>query len=813
MVDEKDKGNFTFFTVRAPEKHVKEINPRNFTMFSINNGVNNNTERPKNSINISSVKRSPNPSSYNFKRYSSYTYFKTRYYEQQYTKSKIDSKSKSNDILFSEKTKLNLRKVIRRFNNSKLFDQITLFGKYIIRGLIDTGADVSLIDYSFAKKIGIKAGQNKGIIIKDLNKSRIPAGHCTISVTSIRNYSLGIDFDFYVYENLHRVIGVPLLIGMNVVNEISNKYGGFIIPPIEESSNNASQPNYMDEKKKKDIIREENEIADVLIIQSFSDNDVENWIELYKKLGSFEKVRTELFRINNKVPSLRTVFRRVPEYLGKENYKKLVGGDKPFLKKERTRWSFLNWSKNGKPRTKEKAILNASKYLKKNILTKDFMSKHNLSLGQAPTTTHLSEGNNDFIGAIYSRDLEWDKILECADLTRTISKRWSFMNWSKEKIPRTKEKALENAAAYLKANILTKKFRTKSGFVKNNAPSSYFLTQNKHHQDFISALEKRKLTYEDILKKAGLQKKSFRWAFLDFDSKGNNLDKNGKIIKATNYFLQKILTNDFKKKYDIGDGETPTIQLLNKAGFQDFLSAISYRDIKYNDLIEKTGLIPNEFIVYSKIGTDFHWIAEYLFIKNTRAKNYLSFYETFPSFLSKTGHGKKLHLNHCDNTIIVDENLRRILTEIVDIPKDIVIINIDYFLGTSMRIIKGKCLKGYQGKYKMLILVPLNATQPLETPENIPHRKNVKVLDPKSFTKFFEFTEDINKQFLLNVNLAKKAVYIETNRKVLKSKSIEFKKLLRSSLNYSQNELKGYLKSINRLDLLEYDNDHLDKWI
>jgi len=711
-----------------------------------------------------------------------------------------------------KKETFSLRKVAKRMRENKIYDKIILSSRYEALGLDDTGSSVSIIDTAFAERMGITPDRDKGIIIKDLNKSRIPAKHCMILIKYVRNYSLDTFFDFYLYENLENVIGAPLLIGMNVINAISKKYGGFLIPPIEESSIDTSHPINMEEKKK-DIIREENEIADVFMIQKFSDNDVENWIELYKKLGSFERVRKELFRINKKVPSLRTMFRRVPDYLGKENYKELVEMDKPILKKESTNWSFLNWSKNGKPRTKERAIVNASNYLNENILTKNFIRKHNLALGQAPTTTHLVESNNDFLGAIYKRNLEWDKIIENASLTKVISRKWSFLDWNKEKIPRSKEKALENAATYLKVNILTEKFRKKFGFAKNTAPSSYLLIKNNLHRDFISALEKRKLSYEDVLKKAGLQKCLSKWAFLDIDSKCNSIDKKDQLIKATNYFLQKILTNDFRNKYDIGDGEAPRLQLLNKAGFQDFISAITYRNIRYNEIMVKAGLIPNEFIYYSKIGTDFHWIAEYLFLKQTRARNFISFYETYPSFLSKKGRGKKLRLNHCDSTILIDDNLKVILNEVGNIPNNIAIINIDYFLGTSSRIIKAKCLKGYQGKQKMLILVPLNATKPLKTPENIPYRKNVRILDPITFTKFFGFIKDISKQFLENVNIAKTAVYIEGNRAVLKSKAREFENLLKSRYNYSQNELMSYLKSINRLDLLRYDNDHLDKWV
>ena len=101
------------------------------------------------------------------------------------------------------------------------------------RGLIDTGADVSLIDSSYAKRLGVRADQNRQIIIKDLNKSRIPAKHCTISVTSIRNYKLSVPFNFYLFENLYSIIDAHLLIGMNVINEISRKYGGFLIPMIK----------------------------------------------------------------------------------------------------------------------------------------------------------------------------------------------------------------------------------------------------------------------------------------------------------------------------------------------------------------------------------------------------------------------------------------------------------------------------------------------------------------------------------------------------------------------------------------------------
>jgi len=79
-------------------------------------------------------------------------------------------------------------------------------------------------------------------------------------------------------------------------------------------------------------------------------------------------------------------------------------------------------------------------------------------------------------------------------------------------------------------------------------------------------------------------------------------------------------------------------------------------------------------------------------------------------------------------------------------------------------------------------------------------------LDPVSFANFFGFEGKILEEFLRTVNLAKVAIYDELIRQILTNFSETNKSILRDKFNYSQNEFHKYLKSKNKLHLLEYSD-------
>ncbi len=113
----------------------------------------------------------------------------------------------------------------------------------------------------------------------------------------------------------------------------------------------------------------------------------------------------------------------------------------------------------------------------------------------------------------------------------------------------------------------------------------------------------------------------------------------------------------------------------------------------------------------------------------------------------------------------------------------------------------------------MLILVPINAKEPLPVPNNVPYRHNVKILDPVSFAKFFGYKGELYIEFMDNVELAKLSTYIEAKIPFLNRLAKKSKSIIKKSFYYSQNELENYLNAKNQMNLLEYSSDHLDNWV
>lgn len=248
-----------------------------------------------------------------------------------------------------------------------------------------------------------------------------------------------------------------------------------------------------------------------------------------------------------------------------------------------------------------------------------------------------------------------------------------------------------------------------------------------------------------------------------------------------------------------------------------FFSAISKRNLSYNDILEKAGFNIHKSSIFKDIGNNLHWIQELLFLKHTRAKGCHSFYESYINI--KTDHKnnklyKKYVLNHCDNTIIFDEYFKTLSQNTKDLydenRENIKLLMFDYFLGNSKKYIKKHCLKGYQNREKMLILIPFHSTRSQPPSINIPHSYNVKIMDPVSFANFMGYEGALLDLYIESIELAKRAPFDSNAFEKLQRIALKCKKSITDDYNYRHKELEKFIKknysNYNR-NLLKYKPD------
>ncbi|MFO7795915.1 MAG: hypothetical protein ACQERB_05090 [Promethearchaeati archaeon] len=468
------------------------------------------------------------------------------------------------------------------------------------------------------------------------------------------------------------------------------------------------------------------------------------------------------------------------------------------------RWDMFNWGKNDKPRSKSSALKNASNYLMNTLSKID-------DLNECLTEEYLKElGHNDFISAIESRKLSYNDILRKSGLKTNISKgKWSFLNWSQKGIPRTKKQALENAAEYFLKNIMKKKIKISLGLEDYEAPTREELF-DLGYQKFFYAIYNQKLSYNDILRKAGLKLNlsKRKWSFLNWNQKGIPRSKEQALQNAAEFLKNNILTKNFKENYNLSDSEAPVTSINDKI-LKNFLYRGLYpRGLTYNEVLDIAGFLLHEQSVYAKIGRMMHWIAERIFLEYTRNNGCLSFYEIYPN-----KYDKKYNSFHCDNTVLVNERLKDFFKNPTILDENIKMINIDYFLGASEKRIKAHCLKGYQGKFKLLILVPINLKASKSPPIKIPYKRNVKIMSPLDFSRFFGYQESFCSEFKQMVEIVKKATYKKKFQNILEIQSKKSRKTIIRHYNFGQIQLEQELKDC--INLLKYhpEGSSLDFYI
>ena len=491
---------------------------------------------------------------------------------------------------------------------------------------------------------------------------------------------------------------------------------------------------------------------------------------------------------------------------------------------ERNKWTFLEFDENGILLSYETQVQKAGEYLKNNILTKDYKIANNLGLNEAPTVKVLSKEYSDYFSALHIRKISYNDVIESAGLNVNYQiGKWKFLDYDDKGNLLSHIEQLQKAAEYLTKNILTETFKDVNNLAERQGPTIEML--QKDHLDYVGAFKKRNLSYNDILEKAALNPNCEfgKWDFLDYNENRIQLSYNEQVEGASNYLKSKILTPDYMTQNKLGIKEAPSVSMLrNKHG--DFCAAIIKRKIYYNDIVEKAGYQPHDIQDSLEIGRNIHIIKERIFLEHTRYNNCKSFYEPFPSIKTRKSQLENLYrkyrLNHCDNGIILDDNFKNLSKEIKNLcneRKNIKMVNIDYYLGNSEQKSREKCLKGYQGKGKILILVPTHANNPQSPPKNIPYSKNVKILDPLSFADFIGYNGELRQEFINCVELAKKATWNDDTREKLKKLANQSKEIIKKYYNFGQKELEEYIKSTPNLSmvLLKYipDNSVIDKWI
>jgi len=543
-------------------------------------------------------------------------------------------------------------------------------------------------------------------------------------------------------------------------------------------------------------------------------NDINNKQEIKNlimdKIQNHDLPYKEILKETEKIGlnvSLASISRISERELGKDYHKIRQG-----------KWAFLDFDKEGKLLSYNEQIQKAAEYLRNNILTDTFKKKHGLEEGIAPSIGLKDKSMIEFRGASSYRDLSFNDILEKAGLKTNVEiGKWSFLDKDNKGNPLNYDKAIERAAEHLTQEIFTEEFNIKYGVGKREAPT--IAIDDKELKKFRGAIGSRGLSYNDILEKAGLKMNLDRgkWSFLDKDNKENPLNYDKAIEKAAEYLTQKILTDEFKEKYDLGKSEAPTMNTDDKELTQ-FFSAVAKRNLSYNDILENAGYKPHESVMFNRVGNNIHVIQERLFLQHTREKGCITFYEPYTNINTKKGNAdglyKKYGLRHGDNCGIIEDNFKSLSNEmkrLCEKRKDIKMIIVDYYLGNSEKTAKIHCLRGYQGKEKMLILMPTHANNQQSPPTGIPYRKNVKILDPSSFSNFMGYNGGVRKKFMESMKLAKEATWKNNGSKeTLERLANECKNIIKEIYDYGHKELEEYVKNqksnISK-DILKYDPD------
>jgi hypothetical protein len=465
---------------------------------------------------------------------------------------------------------------------------------------------------------------------------------------------------------------------------------------------------------------------------------------------------------------------------------------------DQEKYKFLNYDQNNSRISTEEKFNIALEHYQKTIIP-DLMKipeiKQKIEMGNPPAIDDLNDhGHPGFIGPLSQKEpkIQYNTLIEAAGFNPNVDHdKYRFLNYNEQGTPRLYEQKMEIAKDFFNNNIIPKLIE-KDLIKPGETPGLREIVKGGFSGFFPSlAFKGDKIDYNELAQAVNLEPNIThgRWDFIKYDHTGNILSKEEKLANATEYF-NKTIYPDLVQKGAIRQGGSPTSLDLQNCNHVDFLSALRGKEpkVSFNRFIEYAGFTPHDFNALSPVGSNFHWTAERVFLEHTRSNNCNSFYEV-------KGNG--------DNSIIVDENFKNLSNGadlFSQLRPDIRIVNFDYFLGNTEKNKNDHSQRNYQGEGVALCLIPLTANKPQMLENNIPHSRNVFILNPKGFAAFMGYKGEIYEKFVESVELARKAIYDEDTREILYEMRVEAFNAIKSNendLNYSTKEFKHFLDKQN----------------
>ncbi|MFX1359693.1 MAG: hypothetical protein ACFE8T_05060 [Promethearchaeota archaeon] len=485
------------------------------------------------------------------------------------------------------------------------------------------------------------------------------------------------------------------------------------------------------------------------------------------------------------------------------------------------KYRFLNYDKNGDRLTKDEKLQVAIKHFTKVILPdlkKIPKIKEKLNEGKPPTITDLNRyGHPGFIGPLSQKHpkIRYNEILRTLDFRPNVARgEYKFLNYNQKNNLRPSNVKLTLAAWHFKNKIIPTLISEKNFQVGQKITRD--LLNKKGFQHFTHALINKgaKVSFNQLLIKVGLKINinHKKWKFLAYDNNGNRLKRQERLQIAADY-LKNTIVPDLIKKNAILKGLPPDTNLLLDYNHIDFVSALRRVNLNFSEVITKAGYPPYNMEKSNRIGQNFHFISEQIFLKHTRDNGCHSWFEIRPS--EKNPQYKR---NRVDNCVYVDEkvfNMSENAKKVLSNKPNIKLISVDYYLGANTVKAIDHSSRGFQAQNKLLILTPVNALKPQKVPNNIPYKNNVMMLKPEDFAEFMGYKDQTYKMFMDAVNLARIA---PINKKAFeKLEDWAFKSLndIKTTLYYSHDDFKTFLKQHKKQHLLNYvgDGSKITDWV
>jgi hypothetical protein len=114
---------------------------------------------------------------------------------------------------------------------------------------------------------------------------------------------------------------------------------------------------------------------------------------------------------------------------------------------------------------------------------------------------------------------------------------------------------------------------------------------------------------------------------------------------------------------------------------------------------------------------------------------------------------------------------------------DVRIINFDYYLSDNYSSALNHAARGYQGKKRALILVPVHAKESRAFISDDVDYYNVTIMDPTRFTQFMGYADELKEEFIETVELAKSAIYDDKAFEELHKKALESRVYIKDPTN------------------------------